>query len=95
MDLRTLLPTFALDKVKGLGVKGELTWNMDFGGTVAKIDGKIIGLSRRELSLLEIFLARKTQVFNKAQLLDQLFGYNAEPTENAFAAALRRAQERK
>lgn len=40
VDLRTLLPNFALDKVKGLGVKGELNWNMDFVATVAKVDGK-------------------------------------------------------
>jgi len=61
---------------------------------LAKIDGKIIGLSRRELSLLEIFLARKTQVFNKAQLLDQLFGYNAEPTENNIEVMIARLRRK-
>ncbi|MFO0616402.1 MAG: AsmA family protein [Polyangiaceae bacterium] len=40
VDLRTLLPNFALDKVKGLGVKGELNWDMQFGATIAKVDGK-------------------------------------------------------
>lgn len=40
VDLRTLLPNFAMDKVKGLGVKGDLDWNMDFVATVAKVDGK-------------------------------------------------------
>ena len=36
VDLRTLLPTFALDKVHGLGVRGALDWNMDFSGTLKK-----------------------------------------------------------
>lgn len=65
----------------------------DRSARLARHDGRIIGLSRRELSLLEIFLARQAQVFSKAQLLDQLFGYNAEPTENnveVIIARLRR-----
>lgn len=61
---------------------------------VAKCDGRIIGLSRRELSLLEIFLARQTQVFSKAQLLDQLFGYNAEPTENNIEVMIARLRRK-
>ena len=36
VDLRSLLPTFALDKVHGLGVRGDLDWNMDFTGSLEK-----------------------------------------------------------
>lgn len=61
---------------------------------LVKLDGRIIGLSRRELSLLEIFLARQTQVFSKAQLLDQLFGYNAEPTENSIEVMIARLRRK-
>jgi two-component system response regulator TctD len=61
---------------------------------LAKLDGRIIGLSRRELSLLEIFLARQTQVFSKSQLLDQLFGYNAEPTENNIEVIIARLRRK-
>ncbi|GAA0304614.1 response regulator transcription factor [Sphingomonas oligophenolica] len=61
---------------------------------LARLDGRIIGLSRRELSLLEIFLARQTQVFSKAQLLDQLFGYNAEPTENNIEVMIARLRRK-
>ena len=54
------------------------------------------GLSRfhAESSLLEIFLARKTQVFSKSQLLDQLFGYNAEPTENNIEVLIARLRRK-
>ncbi len=40
-DLRALLPTFALDKAHGLGVRGELDWNMDFSGALASKDGEL------------------------------------------------------
>lgn len=36
VDLKTLLPSFALDKVKGLGVQGRLDWDMDFGANVTR-----------------------------------------------------------
>ncbi len=51
---------------------------------VARIDGRLVSLTRRELSLLEIFMARQTHVFSKSQLLDQLFGFNSEPSENSI-----------
>jgi len=66
----------------------------DRAARLAKVDGRIIGLSRRELSLLEIFLARQSQVFSKAQLLDQLFGYNAEPTENSIEVMIARLRRK-
>jgi two-component system response regulator TctD len=70
---------------------GQLVF--DRSARLAKFNGRSLSLSRRELSLLEIFLARKNMVFSKAQLLDQLFGYNGEPTENnveVLIARLRR-----
>jgi two-component system response regulator TctD len=80
---------------------GERSNNLECGRLVydrvarlAKVDGRIIALSRRELSLLEIFLARKTQVFSKSQLLDQLFGYNAEPTENNIEVLIARLRRK-
>lgn len=60
----------------------------------ARVDGGIVHLSRRELSLLEIFLVRKTQVFSKSQLLDQLCGYNAEPNENSVEVLIARLRRK-
>jgi len=51
-------------------------------------------LTRRELSLLEILLARPTMVFSKAQLLDQLFGFSAEPTENNIEVLITRLRRK-
>lgn len=51
-------------------------------------------LTRRELSLLEILLARPTMVFSKAQLLDQLFGFSAEPTENNIEVLIARLRRK-
>jgi two-component system, OmpR family, response regulator TctD len=53
-----------------------------------------VKLTRRELSLLEIFMARPTMVFSKAQLLDQLVGFNAEPTENSIEVTIARLRRK-
>lgn len=66
----------------------------DRSARLAKVDGGVIGLTRRELSLLEIFLARPAQVFSKAQLLDQLFGYGAEPSENSVEVIIARLRRK-
>lgn len=61
--------------------------------SVSIADGPI-SLSRRELSLLEILLARPTMQFSKGQLLDQLFGYGAEPNENAVEVLVGRVRRK-
>ncbi len=72
--------------------RGRLVY--DRTARLAKVDGRIIGLSRRELSLLEIFVARPTQVFSKVQLLDQLFGFDAEPTGNSIEVMIARLRRK-
>jgi two-component system response regulator TctD len=60
--------------------------------TVA-IDGRAVQLTRREVSLLEILVARPGRVFSKDYLLDQLVGSDEAPSENAveqLVARLRR-----
>lgn len=61
---------------------------------VARVRGKLVSLTRRELSLLEIFMARQTHVFSKSQLLDQLFGYNSEPSENSIEVMVARLRRK-
>lgn len=41
-------------------------------------------LTRREITLLETLMARPQKVFTKPELLDQMFGYDAEAGENAI-----------
>jgi DNA-binding response OmpR family regulator len=47
-------------------------------------DDRQIRLRNRELRLLEIFMNAPDQVFSKTKLVDRLFSYDAEVTENAI-----------
>jgi two-component system response regulator TctD len=58
------------------------------------LDRTAVKLTRRELSLLEILMARPTMIFSKAQLLDQLFGFSAEPTENNIEVLITRLRRK-
>jgi two-component system response regulator TctD len=89
--IRSLLRRHAGERTNELAC-GQLIF--DRKARLARVNGKIVALTRRELSLLEIFLARQTQVFSKAQLLDQLFGYNAEPSENSIEVMVARLRRK-
>lgn len=56
---------------------------LDQAGRHASLHGKPLELTRRELTLLEILAARPGRVFGKDELMDQLFGFEDEPSENA------------
>lgn len=80
---------------------GERATELRYGKLVFDRSARIVRiadtpakLTRRELSLLEIFLARPTMVFSKAQLLDQLFGFSAEPTENSVEVLITRLRRK-
>jgi two-component system response regulator TctD len=59
----------------------------------ATVGGKRAGLTRREIALLEILMSKPHKVFNKAELLDQLFSFEEDAGQNAielYVARLRR-----
>lgn len=56
---------------------------LDQAGRHATLHGKPLELTRRELTLLEILVGRPGRVFGKDELMDQLFGFEDEPSENA------------
>lgn len=89
--IRSLLRRHSGDRATALTF-GKLTF--DRCGQTVRIGDTPVKLTRRELSLLEIFLARPTMVFSKAQLLDQLFGFNAEPTENSIEVLITRLRRK-
>jgi two-component system response regulator TctD len=60
----------------------------------AFIDGQPVGLSRRELSLLELMLVRRGRMLSKAQILDGLFDARSEPTENAVEVLIGRLRRK-
>lgn len=49
-----------------------------------------IALTQRELSLLEVLLANQTKVLSKAVIMDQIFDFSAEPSENAIEVIVAR-----
>ncbi|MCA0402117.1 MAG: response regulator transcription factor [Proteobacteria bacterium] len=56
---------------------------IDRASRLATLAGKPLDLTRRELTLLEILAARPGRIFPKEELIDQLFGFADEPSENA------------
>ena len=66
---------------------------IDRGSRAVAINGIPIDLTRRELTLLEILAARPGRIFGKDELVDQLFGFDDEPSSNAveqYVARLRK-----
>jgi two-component system response regulator TctD len=48
------------------------------------VAGRPCELPRRETALLEVFMLRPRKLFTKAELMEQLFGFDQEPGENAI-----------
>ena len=58
-----------------------------------QVDGKWVDLSRREMSLLEVFLRHPGQILSRAQLLGRVWGLDFDPASNVvdvYVRALRR-----
>lgn len=59
----------------------------------ATVAGRRAELTRREIALLEILMSRPQKVFNKVELLEQLYGFEEDAGQNAielYVARLRR-----
>lgn len=67
---------------------------IDRAGRVAELDGRPLDLTRRELALLEILATRPGRVFPKDELIDQLFGLDDEPSENAVEQHMARLRRK-
>ena len=52
-------------------------------GTLS-VDGKTIHLRNRELRLFEVFAGAPEQIFSKSKLVDRLFSYDDDVSENAI-----------
>lgn len=66
---------------------------IDRGGRIASLHGQPLQLTRRELTVLEILSARPGRIVPKEELIDQLFNFDQNPSQNAveqFVARLRR-----
>ena len=61
---------------------------------MVKVDGAPVELTRRELTLLEILSARPGRIFGKDELVDQLFGFDDEPSPNAIEQYIARLRKK-
>ncbi len=57
---------------------------LDQASRSVTVAGKPCELTRREVALLEVFMLRPKKLFTKAELMDQLFGFDKEAGENAI-----------
>ncbi len=57
-------------------------------------DGLPVSLSQREVSLLEMLLVNRGRILSKAQMLDSLFDWRSEPTENAVEVLVGRLRRK-
>ena len=62
-------------------------------GTLSR-EGVTLDLRNRELRLLEVFARHPGQILSKGQLMDRLFSYDAEVTENAIEVYVGRLRRR-
>lgn len=63
-----------------------LVWNgieLDPGRRTVDVDGKPVGLSRREFSILEALMRHPGTVLSKDQLADRLYGWEEDVESNA------------
>jgi two-component system response regulator TctD len=66
---------------------------LDQAARLVTVAGQRVDLTRREVALLEVLMARPQRVFSKGDLLNQLFGFGEDAGENAielYVARLRR-----
>ncbi|WP_262271486.1 response regulator [Microvirga yunnanensis] len=63
-----------------------MAWNgivLDPGRRTVEVDGRAVGLSRREFAILEALMARPGAVLSKDQLADRLYGWQDDVESNA------------
>nr|WP_226892778.1 response regulator transcription factor [Phycobacter azelaicus] len=71
---------------------GDLVFD-PLAGTLL-VAGRPVRLRNKELRLLEIFLNAPERIFSKAKLVDRLFSYDEEVSENAIEVYVARLRKR-
>ena len=62
---------------------------LDLASRQVSVDGRIVGLSAREFGLAEVLARHAGQVLSKAQLLDQVWGYDFDGSSNVVEVYIR------
>jgi two-component system OmpR family response regulator len=71
---------------------GEL--NFDTVGRIARIHGRTLPLSVHEAGVLEVLLSRFGRVVSKEQLVEQLYSYDKEVSQNAIEVYVHRLRKK-
>ncbi len=71
---------------------GQATFDLTTG--TLRLGEAIIDLRNRELRLLEVFARNKGQILSKSHLVDRLFSYDADITENAIEVYVGRLRKK-
>jgi two-component system OmpR family response regulator len=83
---------------RGLGTAGSVIkhgpLSFDATGRVCTIDDKMIDLSARELSLLEVLLQRAGRLVSKDQLVEHLCEWGEEVSNNAIEVYIHRLRKK-
>lgn len=79
-------------EARNLVTLGNLGFD-SLAGTL-KIGGETVQLRTRELRLFEVFINAPGQIFSKSALMDRLFSYDEEPSENAIEVYVGRLRRR-
>lgn len=61
---------------------------------VVRVGNRIVGLSAREFTLVEIFLRHPGQVMSRQQLLDHVWGYDYDPGSNVVDVYVRHLRQK-
>ncbi|TAJ71983.1 MAG: response regulator transcription factor [Phenylobacterium sp.] len=85
--VRSLLRRRSGDRTNTLACRGVA---LDRAARTATIHGAPVGLTRRELALLEVLLANQGKILSKSVIMDQIFDFSAEPSENAIEVIVTR-----
>jgi DNA-binding response OmpR family regulator len=78
--LRALLRRRERPLLDALAAIGDVT--VDFASHTVRRKGRPIALSRQEYALLEMLVRNRGQVLNRDQILERVWGYDAEPQGN-------------
>ena len=65
----------------------------DTVGGHLSVRGEVINLRNRELRLLELLISARGQVFSKQKLVDRLFSYDDDVSENAIEVYIGRLRK--
>ncbi|ONG47658.1 DNA-binding response regulator [Pseudoroseomonas deserti] len=68
--------------------------SIDLEGQVASLNGQPLELTKRELALLELLLARPGRIVPKEQLMDRLFGLDEAASLNAVEQHVARLRKK-